>query len=163
MKYFPYIVHHSEDNNAQNNLFRIRINPKHTRYAAQLAQERYEFMFKWKILLAVTFPFLGLALLLYPAAAPLALIPGLIFIRLPFFRKHMELTGHTIESVVANRCYGDDLTTYMRKEANDLKSGYEWFNKESVEQVYMGMRRELGKSQRWVNSHLKTITKDYTK
>lgn len=117
--------------NGQNNGLRIRIWSGIAHFAAVLAQERYEWAFKWKV----------------------GLIPAL------FMRRRIEFHGHAVECVVAARWYGANLGAKLDAEARSLV-GYRQFKGWTVAECRKGIEAAIPAAQKWVRKHEATIVSD---
>lgn len=117
--------------NAANNPLRIRIEPKVARsefWAAVLAQERYEWGFKWKCLV----------------------LPAL------FLEKHIELMGHAIETYVAVTAYGANYDAYEANEAVSL-GWYSAFEGMTLDDKIAALKAKREPARRWALRHMNFI------
>lgn len=117
--------------NARNNPLRIWIEPKVAKsefWGAVLAQERYEWGFKWKV----------------------GIIPAI------FMESRIEPMGHAIEARVAADYYGADFATYEAREAVSLGS-YSAFRGKSKSELLALIVAKRAAAQRWVQRHSRYI------
>ena len=117
--------------NARNDPFRIeiarRLSPTQS-WLGVLAQERYEWGFKWK--------------------------RGLIGVLIPGVRREMELRSHTVEAWVAHRWDMHDFDMYLRQEAQSMVAGYDGlFKGMTWNQVYDLMIERKRMATRWTRDH----------
>lgn len=113
--------------NASNNPLCITIEPKVAQsecWAAVLAQERYEWGFKWKCLI-------------FPAL---------------FLNKHIELMGHAVETYIAWAYYHRDIDDYEKGEALSL-GWYSFFQGTTIQEKIAMLRKKRGPAKRWVERH----------
>lgn len=157
---FPRIIHQTQNLNASNNLASITINPNHPYYGAQLAQERYEFSKKWKVLLIGLFISFITGLVTHWVLGLIGYALTAWYILSTFYDRKTEIMGHAIEISVANQFYGVDESMYRLKEANDLVYGYDRRLFDSVEHVVDLLVKAKPKAQEWVFKNLNQITKD---
>lgn len=110
-------------------------------YDARLAQEKAEYWLRWVVGVLValpTVPFL-------PTGVPIIVAmlgTMLVHPKGPFY-KELELIGHTVEVVVAERAGAP--SAYIQREARDMKGHYAVFENMSVDQIVAAMN-----ARRWI-------------
>lgn len=117
--------------NAGNNPLRIWIADhvaQSERWGAVLAQERYEWGFKWKV----------------------GIIPAI------FMQSHIEPMGHAVEARVAADYYGADFATYEAREAISLGSYSAFRGKAQAELLALMVSRRAAAA-RWVKRHRRYV------
>jgi len=145
--------------NARNGFFGIRIWSHAEAFAGVLAQERYEWAFKWRILIAAAAVPLTLALLIDPWFGLFVLFAPLVT-RVPAVLRYMELRGHAIEVAVAVKHYGKDRDAYERDEAEVLSAYYDSFDGEEPAGIQANLAKLRGWADKWADSHGGMIRKD---
>lgn len=159
---FPRIVVKNGVDHAQNSLFSISIDPDWYRYGAALAEERVEFLTKWKsigplaIVLSAILGYLYLPSILFGVA--LALVPA----HFPAFQRYIETVGHAVYCSAASQIYGVPVETVLKESAESLRTNddYPYFHNVPVEQIYTKLFNRLPKANEWVFDHLPQLAKD---
>lgn len=120
--------------NANNNMLRIVINPDLKHFDAILAQELFEFGYKWKWLRGFVTAFSKKA------------------------QREMELRGHEVEVQWAVKYNGVDESEYRDLEAKALVR-YKAFKGMSKEEIYRGMRKHSNECKIWVRKNTDYVLK----
>lgn len=139
LSWFPLtIVGDAGGVNATNNPFRILINRQTldgSPWAAVLAQERYEWQWRFGLFL------LGVLPVLLTRFGPLA--------------RHIEAMGHAIEIEVACRYFDRDRDVYTAREARALAT-YPMFDG-SYTQALKALQSRRAEAARWVDKHKRYV------
>jgi hypothetical protein len=169
MNIFPRIKYHTDHFGARNTLWSISINPEHPFYAAQMAQERYEYNNRWLYTLAAIVLGLVTGYFIHIVVGFILYAAIILYSMSDHNTERVEIMGHAIETSVASQFMDADFDAYLMKEARDMTwdgSSYHQkglFKDDTAEQVAARMRSKMNSANAWVLRHIKTITKDLQK
>ena len=89
------------------------------------------------------------------------IIPILLAVRfIPAVARHMELTSHAIESIIAADTYGVSLTDKMESEAKVL-TNYKQFKGFDKEDILKGLMDSIPDAREWIKEHDKYLKNNY--
>jgi len=153
--------HKNGSANASNSFVGISIWKGAPNFAAVLAQERYEWMFKWKLALAMLPLALVVGYFTHWAVSPVIFAFSMLISRIPSLLRRMELRGHAIEVAVAHKFYGVPLEVHEQSEARAMFYGYGGLFKSMGSDTVAGELKKLrGWANEWVDEHADVIRQD---